>query len=90
MDLTNKRNRLIIGITCDIIGMLSYLVPVIGEFLDVIWAPLSLYIMVKLYTGPKGKVAGVVSFVEEALPIDFVPTFTLMWLYTYKIKKQRT
>jgi len=86
----NKRNKLIIGVVCDIIGMLSYLVPGAGELADVIWAPLSLYIMIKMYKGTEGKVAGVISFIEEALPIDFVPTFTLMWIYTYKIKKQRT
>jgi hypothetical protein len=73
-----------------LIGILSYLVPGAGELADVIWAPLSLYIMIKMYKGTEGKVAGVISFIEEALPIDFVPTFTLMWIYTYKIKKQRT
>ena len=86
MNLT-KSNKLVIGILCDIIGMGSYLIPGAGEFFDIIWAPLSLYIMVKMYKGTEGKVAGVVSFIEEALPIEFVPTFTLMWLYTYKFKK---
>jgi hypothetical protein len=29
----------------------------------------------------------VVVFIEEILPItDFIPTFTLMWLYTYVYK----
>lgn len=82
-----RTNKLIIGIVCDIIGMGSYLLPGAGEFFDVVWAPLSLFIMIKLYKGTEGKVAGGVSFIEEAMPIDFVPTFTLMWLYTYKIKK---
>lgn len=83
-----KLKILLISIVCDLIGMLSYLVPGLGEFSDVIWAPLSAFIMIKLYKGRGGKIAGVVSFIEEALPIDFVPSFTLMWIYSYKIKKQ--
>jgi hypothetical protein len=86
----NRNKKLIIGVLCDIIGMISYLIPGLGELSDVIWAPLSLYIMIKMYKGRVGKVTGAVSFIEEALLIDFVPTFTLMWLYTYKIKKQHT
>ena len=88
MDYSKKQNKLFIGIACDIVGMGSYLIPGAGELFDIVWAPLSLYIMTKLYKGTPGKVAGVVSFIEEALPIDFVPTFTLMWFYTYKIKKE--
>jgi hypothetical protein len=41
-----------------------------------------------MYKGKMGKVAGVVSFLEEILPAtDFIPSFTLMWFYTYFIKK---
>jgi hypothetical protein len=40
--------------------------------------------MTKLYKGKPGKIAGVITFVDEALPgLDVIPTFTLMWLYTY-------
>jgi len=40
--------------------------------------------MTRMYKGREGKVAAVVSFVEEALPFfDVIPTFSLMWLYTY-------
>jgi len=40
--------------------------------------------MTKMYHGKKGKIAAAVSFIEEALPfVDIIPTFTLMWLYTY-------
>ena len=56
----------------------------IGEFGDIIWAPASAWLMTKLYKGNTGKIAAVVSFVEEALPgFDVIPTFTLMWLYTH-------
>lgn len=77
----------------DAVGYLSFVIPGIGEFSDVIWAPLSGYIMTKLYKGKAGRIAGVIAFVEEAFPFsDVVPTFTIMWIYTYlitsKTKKQ--
>jgi hypothetical protein len=51
---------------------------------DFIWAPASAWLMTKLYKGRKGKIAAAISFVEEALPmLDIIPTFTLMWLYTF-------
>ena len=40
--------------------------------------------MTELYEGKKGKIAGIFVFIEEALPfLDIVPTFTIMWMYTY-------
>ena len=84
----NKSRDLILSLLFDAIGMMSFTIPFIGEFGDVIWAPLSGFIMVWMYKGSMGKVAGVVSFVEEILPVtDIIPSFTLMWFYTYFIKK---
>ena len=72
----NRYKKLALGIVFDAIGMIP--------FLDLLWAPLSAYLMTKMYPGKKGKIAAAISFVEEALPfLDFVPTFTIMWLYTY-------
>jgi len=46
--------------------------------------------MTKLYKGKPGKVAAVINFVEEALPgFDVIPTFTLMWLYTYVLSGKK-
>ena len=85
----NKYKKLIIGIGLDAIGYLSFLFPGIGELTDIVWAPVSGWLMTKLYKGKPGKIAGVVTFVEEALPgFDVIPTFTLMWLYTYVFKKE--
>ena len=37
-----------------------------------------------MYDGKKGRIAGVVVFIEEALPVlDVIPTFTIMWIYNY-------
>jgi len=87
----NKYKVLALSILLDAIGCASFLIPGIGEFSDVVWAPVSAWIMAKLYKGKAGKVGAVISFVEEALPgLDIVPTFTLMWLYSYVIKKEHT
>ncbi|HRV56347.1 MAG TPA: hypothetical protein P5264_12510 [Mangrovimonas sp.] len=57
--------------------------------IDIVWAPLSGYLMSRMYKGTEGKVAGVISFIEEIVPgLDIIPTFTIMWFYTYVIKKE--
>ena len=84
----NKYKILAISILCDAIGYVSFAIPGIGEFTDIIWAPLSGWIMTKLYKGKPGKIAGIISFIEEILPgLDVIPTFTLMWIYTYVFSK---
>jgi len=84
MKRMSKKQKLIIGIVFDLIGMISYVLPII----DVVWAPLSAYLVTRLYKGNVGKVGGIISFIEEAVPgLDFFPTFTLTWLYVYKWRK---
>ena len=87
--VNNKTRDLVLGILFDAIGMLSFTVPFIGEFSDVIWAPLAGFLLTWMYKGTIGKVGGTIAFLEEILPFtDFIPTFTLTWIYTYLIKKQ--
>lgn len=87
--VNNKTRDLVLGILFDAIGMLSFTFPFIGEFSDVIWAPLAGFLMTWMYKGTIGKVGGTIAFLEEILPFtDFIPTFTLTWVYTYLIKKQ--
>ncbi len=79
---------LILGLLFDAIGMLSFMVPGIGEFSDVIWAPVSALLIYKMYKGVEGKIGGTVSFFEEIIPgLDIIPTFTLTWIYKFIIKK---
>ncbi|WP_016988694.1 hypothetical protein [Flavobacterium sp. ACAM 123] len=83
-----KNKNLVLGILFDGIGMLSFTVPMVGEFSDIIWAPIAAYLMTTMYKGTAGKVGGVVTFLEEIFPFtDFIPSFTLMWFYNYVIKK---
>lgn len=85
----SKMRLLALSILFDAIGMLSFTIPFLGEFSDVIWAPFAGFLMIRMYKGTLGKVGGILAFVEEVLPFsDFVPTFTLAWLYKYVIKKE--
>lgn len=85
----NKTRDLFLGILFDAIGMLSFSVPFIGEFSDLIWAPLAGFLMTWMYKGTIGRVGGVVTFLEEIVPFsDFIPTFTLTWIYYYRIKNK--
>ena len=81
----NTYKKLGLSIFFDALGYVSFIFPLF----DVVWAPLSAYLMTKMYRGRKGKVAAVISFAEEALPfMDVVPTFSLMWLYTFVLNKE--
>ncbi|SMP24206.1 hypothetical protein SAMN06265375_104179 [Muriicola jejuensis] len=79
------------GLLFDGIGMLSFAIPGLGEFSDVIWAPVAAWLMTRLYKGRIGQIAGVVTFIEELVPgLDIVPSFTLMWIYTYVLSRKKT
>ena len=84
-----KARNLILGLLFDLIGMFSFSIPFLGEFSDIIWAPLSGLLMVWMYKGSMGKIGGIFSFLEEIIPFtDFIPSFTFAWIYKYIIKKQ--
>ncbi|MEO1030491.1 hypothetical protein [Winogradskyella sp.] len=82
----NIYKKLALGLLLDGLGYVSLIFPPF----DFIWAPLSAYLMTKLYKGREGKIAAVIAFIEEALPfLDVIPTFTLMWLYTYVLSSEK-
>jgi hypothetical protein len=86
----NKGTMLVLSLFFDAIGMLTYLVPVFGEITDIFWAPLSAILLIIMFKGTAGKLAGVFGFIEELLPLaDIIPTFTITWFYTYVIKGGR-
>lgn len=85
-----KQSKLIFGILFDLVGMLSYAVPFIAELTDLVWAPITLYLMTKMYPGKAGVAAGIFSAIEELTPgLDIIPTFTITWLYTYVINPEK-
>ena len=78
------------GIAFDAIGMLSMAIPIVGPVLDILWAPYAAKKMSEMYKGKAGKIASFIVFIEELLPMtDFIPTFTLMWIYTFIWKDQK-
>jgi hypothetical protein len=77
-------NSLIFCVLMDIIGYATYTIPFLGEFGDIIWAPISALIFYKTFGGWKGAFGGIFNFIEEALPFtDFIPSFTIMWFLKY-------
>lgn len=87
---SNKTAKLILSLLFDAIGMLSYIVPLFAEVTDIIWAPIAGMLLVAMYKGTTGKVAGIIGFIEEIIPgLDFIPTFTLTWIYEYVIHKEK-
>ncbi|TXN35830.1 hypothetical protein FVB32_14765 [Flagellimonas hymeniacidonis] len=86
-----KYRNLLLGLLFDGIGMLSFAIPGIGEFSDVIWAPMAAWFMTRMYKGKIGQAAGVVTFVEELVPgLDIIPSFTIMWVYTYIFSSKKS
>jgi hypothetical protein len=76
-------------ILMDLLGYATYAIPGLGEFADIIWAPVSGLIFYKTFGGWKGTFGGIFNFVEELLPgTDFIPSFTIMWIAQYIGKKK--
>ncbi len=80
LDNLSKKQLFRYGIFFDILGMIP--------MLNFIWAPLSAYLMTRLYKGNVGKIGGMVSFIEEIVPgMNFFPSLTLTWIYVFIVKK---
>jgi hypothetical protein len=75
----------------DLLGYASFAIPVLGELLDIIWAPISAAIYLKMFGFRKGFLGGVFNFVEELLPgFDIIPTFTITWCIHYFRRPKNT
>ena len=85
-----RQPSLLLCLFLDFIGYASYSVPFLGEFADIVWAPLSGLIFLMLFGGWRGGIGGIFSFIEELLPgTDFIPSFTIMWLMRNTENKRR-
>ena len=52
----------------------------LGEFGDIVWAPVSGFLFYKLFGGRFGLIGGVLNFLEEIIPLtDIIPSFTIAW-----------
>jgi hypothetical protein len=66
----------------DGIGMLSLVFPILGESTDLIWAPVAAFIYIHLFGFRQRAPGGAILLIEELLPgTDFIPTFTLTWIW---------
>ncbi len=85
MQKSGSISTLIFCVIMDLVGYATYTLPFFGEFGDLFWAPVSAVIFYKTFGGWKGAFGGIFNFVEEILPFtDFVPSFTIMWLWKSK------
>lgn len=76
--------HLLLCIALDMVGYASFSLPVLGEFADLVWAPVSGFLFYKLFGGKMGLLGAGFSFLEELLPFtDFIPSFTIAWLMRY-------
>jgi len=79
-------STLLVSLAIDFIGSASYLLPLVGEAFDLLWAPLQTVLIIALYEGENWGYPSLkyVSFFEEALPFtDIVPTATIGWSLLY-------
>ena len=80
----NPLPSLLACLLMDFLGFASFGIPVLGELLDIVWAPVSALIFFRMFGGTKGLFGGIFNFVEELMPgLDFIPTFTITWFVQY-------
>jgi hypothetical protein len=77
------KTALVMSLLIDLIGMLTYLLPIIGESLDVAWAPISMLLLQHMYGN---WIISLIGGVEEAsFGFDFIPTATIAWVIIYML-----
>lgn len=77
-----KNRKLRYALMIDLIGYVSFLLPGIGEFGDIIWAPISGYLIYLLF--PNRKKMAIIGAIEEAIPfLDLIPTALMTWRQEY-------
>ena len=73
-------------ILCDAMGFITLALPFAGDFLHVIWAPISTLVYFRMFGGKMGVLGGAFSYVEESIPYaQIIPTFTISWLLKSKV-----
>lgn len=87
--MNKQQPSLLLCLVMDAVGYTTYAVPFLGEFADVLWAPVSAVIFYRTFGGLKVTFGSLFNFAEELLPwTDFVPSFTLMWVWNYFNRKK--
>ena len=76
----------------DFLGVAFVAIPLIGPFLEMLFAPISAFIYIRTFGGGKrGILGGMFNFFEELIPgLDLVPTFTITWFLEYAKRGKET
>ena len=86
-----KRKMLRLALIMDIVGMLSYFIPLYAESIDFIWSPIAAILHFFMLKGKLGVIGASGTFIEEILPgTDIIPSFSIMWWVKYVWKKEST
>ena len=73
-----KVKKLAICLLLDAVGLVSFTIPLIGNFSDIIWAPIAAFISYKMFGKKRGRLTALTTFTEEILPFtDVIPSFTI-------------
>jgi hypothetical protein len=84
-----KMLKLVAAIFIDIFGVLSYVIPGLGEIFDLVLAPISAILVYVLF-GKKLKWAAF-TFLEEMMPMtDVIPSATIAWYSMYVTNELET
>ena len=88
--MNRQQPSLVLCIIMDLLGCATYLLPGLGEWFDIIWAPISGIVFFMMFGGWKGALGGLFDFAEEILPgTDIIPTFTIAWILKYQASKKK-
>jgi hypothetical protein len=78
--MKQKLPSLLFCIAMDIIGYATYIIPGLGEYGDIVWAPISAWVFFNSFGTWRGAAGAVFNLMEEILPFtDFIPSFTIMY-----------
>ena len=84
----HKSKLLFLSLLIDILGVLSYFIPGIGELTDIVFSVITAVAIFKSYHSYGWAAFG---FLEEILPFtDAIPSATIAWLYWFVIKEKET
>lgn len=84
-----KYIKLGLAVLIDLIGVATYMIPGIGESIDLFWAPISGLFIFMLF--PSRKLLAFGGAVEEMIPFtDFMPTAIIAWGLDYIIDNKKT
>lgn len=85
-DMNKQLPSLALCIVMDILGYATYAIPGLGELGDIVFAPISAIVFYAVFGSWKG---AMFNFTEELIPgTDFIPSFTIMWVWKYFTAKK--